>query len=245
MNDYAKHMAVEFDRIPCLVERYVSLTPNVTLAKRSVEPHLYVFDDNVRPRRTVQFRTTPHTRLTLSTMVAIGNSLDGVNKMKLRDKVASVLEQVDPAMLITLRHIFVVRTWDDLRRLARTYRLDLDTVPEFLTDERNRLSTDYICTFWKHADSIIVNVRAITEACPALEDYDMEQDGEDYETRPLARIAAKDYFWYPMLKALRLRWHHGGLFVFPWDVERDLGDNANENDAAAYAKWAVQNLNLD
>lgn len=248
MPDFATHMGVDFDAIIGLIRGYAKekSSADLCLLNGTLKPYAWVIDRNSVSHRVVFFRTVPHTNRTLASITKIGPGIpQSVSRVALRRKIARVLKQVDPAMLVSLRHILVIDSWDDLYWLAETYNLDIDTVPETLTDGQENLSEASICTFWRHADAIIVNARAVLAACPCLADTPVEAAGENYEVLPLLRIAAKDYFWYPLLKAIRLQWHYGGIFTFPWDKDRRMTDEANYADAKAYTEWAIQSLDFN
>lgn len=236
MRDFSKHMDLDYGSLVRSIRDRARADESLDPIDTCVKPWYYIVDKRPAVHRVVGYHTVPHTQASLRRIVKAGadTGLTGPKLTEIRTWIANTLLQVDSAMLLNLRHIFIIRSYDDLYELSMKEGYPVETAPEVLTSGTGELSQVTGVLYWHHVNALIVNMEAV-ENNVWLKAKSIH--GPDKQGKAILHM-----LWHPLLRQLRVLYHKGRLFDLPWDEKTDDNDCLYYAEANDYATWAIDNL---
>ena len=136
-----------------------------------------ILTDDLELHRYINYHLTPPTREWIQSLFYFPSNCKKDQAVFL-NRCLDLLSAADPNMLITLRHIFFIRTAADIQEICSLPGISGNTFsytfPRVLMDQGNGASPSLECMgcFWCYESAIVINMRAIESVSDSLDPDD-------------------------------------------------------------------------
>lgn len=177
-------------------------------------------EDMLREQR-LSYRITPHTRESLDAIVHAGPdvALDEEKRAAIVDRLLRLPQEV----LISIRHVILVRNYEDLAAVIKECGLNDETIPDLILEDEDVLSDETIGATWVHESAVVINIHAIELAAKEVTE---DRPGLYHKERDIG-------FWVTLLHELKHIQVECMPYTVPWINETDKDERAVED-------WAIR-----